>query len=443
MSFLFVFIGSLFRAEIRCQEALQVLHLEGWKSAMETVKLAEDSLKSISDDFKSSRCYRIVTSLYLFVEGEVYYRRGNIPRALRSFLNSLEIMDELLKTHTSTTRCLNAIGNCYNKTGDYERALQYYTRAYDMRRELSGTKNHWDLPYFKGQIGTVYEAQKQYDKAISYYEEALELSKGLKRSGMVRLALFHRNIANAYAWQGQYEKAYKPAIVGYEIRKDVLGNHPDTARSAFQVGLICEALEEFDEAEDFLAEAWGIEKSLGSANHSEVRDRIVKGYEGVLRGDRKKEFQREALEFYQQLWEDETEFSYANKTVIDEINERLGEFGTRETIKKYNSEALRFYQEAWNSPDLEELPRHERENILQTILYLCKATRQRELHKEYQSNAIEFYEQQLEEQTSMTNEDRKDILCSLQRLAETLGDKRREEKYNKLIKVIRHFSLEK
>lgn len=437
MSFLFVFSGSLFRAEMRCQEAMQVLTLEGWKSAMETVKLAEDSLKSISDDCKSSRGYRLVTSSYLFVEGEIYYRRRDMSRALRRLFNSLDIMEELLKTHTSTTRCLNAIGNCYNKLGHSEKALQYYTRAYDMRRELSGTKNHLDLPFFKGQIGTVYEAQKQFDKAISYYEDALELSKGLKRSGMVRLALFHRNIANAYAWQNKYEKAYKPAIVGYEIRKDVLGNHPDTARSAFQVGSICEALEEFEEAEDFLAEAWGIEKSLGSANHSEVRDRIVKGYEGVLRGDRKKEFQREALEFYQQLWEDETEFSYANKTVIDEINKRLREFGTRETIKKYNSEALRFYQEAWNSPDLKELPHLQREDLLQTILHLCEANRRRELHKEYQSKAIEFYEQQLEEQASMTNKDRKDILCSLQRLAETLGDKRREEKYNKLIKVIR------
>ena len=145
-----------------------------------------------------------------------------------------------------------------------------------MRKELSSSKNHLDLPFFKGQIRTVYECQKQYHVALKCYEEALELCKELKRSGILCLALFYRNTANAYAWQEKFEEAYKPAMAGYEIRKVALGDHPHTARSAFQLGLIRESLEEFKEAEDFFAEAWRIEKSLGNANHSEVRDRIVR-----------------------------------------------------------------------------------------------------------------------------------------------------------------------
>ena len=423
---------------MRCQEALQVLGLEGWKTAMETLKMAEDSLNALNDEFKSSNLYRVVRSSYLFVEGEIYYGTRNIPRALKSLSASLGIKQELLKNHISTTRCLNAIGNCYNKLGDPEEAMKFYTRAYEMRKELSGSKNHLDLPLFMGQIGTVYEGQKEYDKAIKCYQEALEVSKELKSSGIVRLALFHRNIANAYAWQHEYEKAYKPALTGYEIRKDVLGNHPHTARSAFQLGIICQALEEFEEAEEFFAEAWEIEKSLGNANHSEVRDRIVQNYEDILRGDRKKDFQKEALEFYLRLWEEDKEFSYASKTIIDEINTRLSNSGSREMIKRYKIEALKFYEMAWNSSDLQQLSHHDRENILQKILYLSKSRSlgEKELHKKYQGEALEFYEKQLEEgKTTMTAQDQKDILYKLQDLAKSLGDKRKQDKYKKLCEV--------
>ena len=423
---------------MKCHEAMQVLNLYGWRDAMGVLKIAEESLQKTGEEFKRSSRYRLTRSLYLYVEGEIFYRTGNIPSGLKTLFHALSIMEELLHNHTSTTNCLNAIGNCYNKLGDLEAALTFYTRAYEMRKDLSSSKNHLDLPFFKGQMGTVYECQKQYDKAIKCYEEALELCKELKRSGILRLALFHRNVANAYAWQNEYEKAYKPAMAGYEIRKDILGDHPHTARSAFQLGLICEALEEFEEAEDFFAEAWKIEKSLGSANHSEVRDRIVQRYEDILRGDRKKEFQKEALEFYLRFWEEEKEFSYTNKTVIDEINRRLSNSGDREMIQKYKTEALQFYEKAWYSPDLKQLPYEQTENILQNVLFLCKSLRKKDQHKIFQREALGFYERQWEEEKTsmkMTPQDKKDILYTLQGLAKSLGDAEKSGKYKALYEV--------
>ncbi len=396
--------------------------------------MAEDSLR-YTNQLKDSKPYKLARSIYLYAEGEIYYRKGSIPRALKSLYLSLEIMEDLVKNHTSTTKCLNAIGNCYNKLGNNEEALKFYTRAYEMRKELSGSKNHLDLPFYKGQIGTAYEGQKQYDKAIQCYQEALELSKEMKLSGILRLALFHRNIANAYAWKKEFEKAYKPAMDAYEIRKDILGDHPDTARSAFQVGHICRSMGERDEAEEFLAEAWRIEKSLEHGNHSAVRDRIVQSYTFMLRGDRKKEFQKEALEFYQRLWMEENEFSFANKSIIDEIITLLGEFGDRKMIKKYEKEALQFYEMAWNSPDLQQLPTHQREEILQNILHLCKTLREKELLKKYQGVQLQFFEQQWEENKEMTTQDKIDILHTLQHLATSQGDERKREKYKRLYEV--------
>ena len=403
---------------------------------MEVLKTAEHSLQLAHENLKDSRSYRLAQSIYLYAEGEIYFRKGSLQRALTRLYLSREIMEDLLHNHTITTRCLNAIGNCHNQLNNHEEALKFYTKAYEMRRKLSGAKNHLDLPFFKGQIGTVYEGQKQYDKAIQSYQEALELSKELKLSGILRLALFHRNITNAYAWKNDFENAYKAAMDAYEIRKDILGDHPDTARSAFQVGLICRSQENFEKAEDFLAEAWRIEKSLEYGNHSAVRDRIVKNYTSILRGERRKAFQSEALEFYQRLWTEEEEFSYSNKSIIDKINELLSASGDRKMVKKYEKEALRFYEMAWKSPDLQQLPHQEREEILRKLLYFCKELREKEILKKYEVEQLEFLERQWEEKKEkMTTQDKTDILQSLQYLAAKQGDENRKEKYQIIFKV--------
>ncbi|KAJ7370326.1 hypothetical protein OS493_033123 [Desmophyllum pertusum] len=182
--------GSILRAELKCREALQVLRLEGWQRALEVLKMAEESLDTVQEESKGTDFFRLTWSSYLFVEGAVYYRAGNMAKALRILHRSLKIMEDILKSHTSTSRCLNAIGNCHNKLDKPDEAIKYYTRAYEMRKELSGSMNHFDMPFFKGQIGTAYEGKKQFHKASECYKEALELSKKLKIPGMVNTALY-------------------------------------------------------------------------------------------------------------------------------------------------------------------------------------------------------------------------------------------------------------
>ena len=141
-------------------------------------------------------------------------------------------------------------------------------------------------------------------------------------------ALFNRNIANAHAWMEEFREAYQLAKNGYEIRKDMLGNHPWTARSAFQMAEICRRLNDCDEARKFYKEAWEIEKSLSQGNHSEVMVRIVQSFEEMLEDVRKAEFQKETLKFYQRYWNEKRhfegfEFSSTNEQVINSIVKQL------------------------------------------------------------------------------------------------------------------------
>ena len=173
---LVVFLGSLLRAELKCRETLTVLNLEGWQRALTVARRAKESLSKVQRESKSTDLFKLTKSSYLYAKGEVYHRAGNMAKSLRILHKALKIMENELQGHTSTSRCLNAIGNCHNKLGEHDEAINYYTRAYDMRQQLSGSMKHFDMPFFKGQIGTVYEGKKQFEKAIEYYKEALEFS---------------------------------------------------------------------------------------------------------------------------------------------------------------------------------------------------------------------------------------------------------------------------
>ena len=427
---------------MRCWEALQVLNLEGWHKAAKVVQEARELLERVQRESKKTEFFKLAKSSCLFVEGEVFNRAGNWTKALKRLSNSLEIMGDQLKNHTSTCRCLNAIGNCYSNLGKPEEAIKFYTRAYEMRRNLSGSKEHFDFPLFRSQIGTAYEAmaiqeynkhkmtpeaQTNFRKAIENYQEALDLAKELKLTGILYTALYNRNIANAHSWLMEFEKAKPFAYNGYQILKDILGKHPLTAQSTFQMAENSRSLEDYDEAEEYYEEAWKIEKSLGQGNHSEERDRIIKSYEGLLSRERKRAFQKEVLEFYQRLWDEERsfegfQFSQANMHIIDAINERLGEEADFKSRKKYQNEALWFYEEAWNSPDTKSLPYEQREHILATLLRLSKQAKNEALFNKYQEDSVRFcYKMWKKNSSEMEQWERTQLLTVLQNTATSLA----------------------
>ena len=427
---------------MRCQEALQVLKLEGWRKAAEVLKEAKEILSRMPKDNKKTDSFKLARSSFLFAEGEVYYEGGNFPRALKVLKKSLKIMEVLLKSHTSTSRCLNVIGNCYSKLKQPKEAIKYYRKASAMRKDLSRSGEHCDMPLFQSQIGTVYEAEKKFDEAIDHYKEALDLATKLKLPGVLYVALYNRNIGNAYAWLEQYDQAYEYAKKAYDIRKDVLGNHPLTARSAFQMAEICLYLDEFDEADEYYEEAWEIEKSLGQGNHSEVRDRIIASYRKQLKGRRKKVFEEEVFEFYKRCWDEEKRcedfaFTPANKKIIDYINERLESGGgDKEMKKKYQREALWFYEGTWKSPDTKRLPYEFREDILTTLLRLCGILGEKELLRKYKVDEFKFYEKRWKkERKDMEHQGKYDILSTLVDRATFLCYDQKVVKYSKLLQV--------
>ena len=322
------------------------------------------SLRQVDD--KSTESFKLTQGLYLYFEGEIYYQNRDYHKAIECLESSLDLMEGPLKLDTNLARCYNALGNCYYGLGRPEKALEFYNKALKMREELSGSDYHYDMPVYKNQIGTVHEDKGEYEEAVKCYKDALELLEELKCLGYEDEALFRRNLANVYVRQEKYKEAEEEAEKAFKIRHKILGNHPDTVRSIFQLGVIQANLETYDKALDFFLKAWKMEKLLGAGNQSAVWRRIIKGVFDMHKFLKKKgaekekeEFRQDALAFCEDFWKKEKEKAYPqfnftpyNKEIIDGIlyllEKRTSKFGLidkkeKALIDKYEREALWFY----------------------------------------------------------------------------------------------------
>ena len=356
------FAGSLFHAHLRCREAKLVSGSQGAQKAFQVLEKASMSLKQVDD--KSTESFKLTQGLYSYFEGEIYYQSKDYQKAIKCLESSLNLMEGPSKLDTDLARCYNALGNCYYGLGRPEKALEFYNKALKMREELSGSDYHYDMPVYKNQIGTVHEDKGEYEEAVKCYKDALELLEELKCLGYEDEALFRRNLANVYVRQEKYKEAEEEAKKAFKIRLKILGNHPDTVRSIFQLGVIQANLETYDKALDFFLKAWKMEKLLGAGNQSAVWRRIIKGVFDMHKFLKKKgaekekeEFRQDALAFCERFWKEEKaspqfNFTPYNKEIIDAIlyllEKRTSMFGLTDKkekalIDKYEREALWFY----------------------------------------------------------------------------------------------------
>ena len=364
------FAGSLFRSQLRCWEAKLVSDAQGAHKAFEVLEKASMSLKQVHD--KTTESFKLTQGLYLYFEGEIYYQNRDYHKAIECLESSLDLMEGPLKLNTTLARCYNSLENCYYVLDRPEKALEFYNKALKMREELSGSDYHYDMPVYKNQIGTVHEDKGEYEEAVKCYKDALELLEELKCLGYEDEALFRRNLANVYVRQEKYKEAEEEAEKAFKIRLKILGNHPDTVRSLFQLGVIQANLATYDKALDFFLKAWKMEKLLGAGNQSAVWRKIIKGVFDMHKFLKKKgaekekeEFRQDALAFCEGFWKEEKDkdkdkdkaspqfnFTPYNKEIIDAIlfllKKRTSKFGMKDKkekalIDKYEKEALWFY----------------------------------------------------------------------------------------------------
>ncbi|MEE0937280.1 MAG: tetratricopeptide repeat protein [Bacteroidales bacterium] len=203
--------------------------------------------------------------------GQVYYKSENYDDALKYFNKAFEIYKVVLeKNNPLIATCYNNIGLIYSYLEKYDKALDYHNKALEIKKEVYG-EMHRSTAASYDNIGIVFEGLEEYDTALKFSSYALEIFKEVLDENDPQIAGCYNNIGIDYQDLRDYDKALENHNKALEIRKAALGeNHPDTAKSYDSIGTVYLYLRNYDEALKHYNKALEIFKVVLGENHPDT-----------------------------------------------------------------------------------------------------------------------------------------------------------------------------
>ena len=194
-----------------------------------------------------------------------YYQDGNYPKALEFYTKALDIREKVLgKDHPDTANNYNNIGLVYSNMGNYSKALEFYTKALNIYEKVLG-KDHPSTAVGYNNIGYLYSDIGDYPKALEFYAKALNIYEKVLGKDHSSTANSYNNIGLVYSDMGDYPKALEFYTKALNIYEKVLGkNHPSTAVGYNNIGYLYSDMGDYPKALEFFTKALDTrEKVLG------------------------------------------------------------------------------------------------------------------------------------------------------------------------------------
>ena len=140
------------------------------------LKLAERGATKESHNALEKKCYLKYLSAALNNIGFLAQNQGEILKALKYYLKSLKI-DENLNDKKGIAHSLNNIGSIYKDQGDITKGLEYYHKSLKIREEIKDKKG---IAIALNNIGIIYKNQGDAQKGLEYYHKSLKIQKEIK-----------------------------------------------------------------------------------------------------------------------------------------------------------------------------------------------------------------------------------------------------------------------
>ncbi|EDO34422.1 predicted protein [Nematostella vectensis] len=315
-------------AQMRCWECIQEVDMVGHDKGMEVLNKAKADLKKVAKSDKGTDRFNAVLGLYYYCQGRLYWIQSEREKGkkadqaaeagIQHLERSLEIRRQHLGDHTQTARTLNLIGNALMTINEPDKALGMYQEALEMKRRLVGSDDHWEMPTYYNQIAAVYERkatneekknffrrsrkkiEEYFTKAKEWYEKAIALQEELGVGETEHTPTYYRNLANTLIALKDYDGALRYAQGSYDRRKEQRGDHPETARILYLIGIIHEWRKDKGAALESYEEAFRVEETLPHNNHSVVWpyiiDRLTQMCEMLRKTDKLRDYKRRIRE---------------------------------------------------------------------------------------------------------------------------------------------------
>ena len=227
--------------------------------------------------------------------GIAYMDKGDYEKAIEYYTRSLTIREKVLsKEHPDLATSYNNLGSFYWKSGDYDKAIDYHTKALTIREKVLGNE-HPDVGSSYNNLGVAYADKGDYDKAIEYHSKALVIEEKALGTEHPYVATSYNNLGTVYIDKGDYDNGIEFYTKALVIRVKILGMaHPSIATSYNNLGVAYSDKGDYDKAIEYHSKALVIQEKALGPTHSDVATSYNNlGYAYSQKGEYNK-----AIEFY-------------------------------------------------------------------------------------------------------------------------------------------------
>lgn len=178
-------------------------------------------------EFSSKSGYRKGESKALICLGDFFSDKGDYQKAVDYYSRGLHIARELNNMEL-TLRILNNLAGEYNYMGDYAKALSGYLEGLELAEQAD---NKEMLSIMNENIATLYASQKDYEHSLAFFKKVIRINGEIGNE--VYIAETLSNLASVYADMGNMDYAMfniNKSIAIFEKR-----NIPDWLAFAYEI----------------------------------------------------------------------------------------------------------------------------------------------------------------------------------------------------------------
>lgn len=173
----------------------------------------------------------------------------------------IDCHDELM---VQTARTLSVIGYGFRYSGMYKQSLEYYKKAYEIRKEQLGERS-LEIATICDNIASTYEELKDHENALLWYEKDRAITETLLGRDSIGIAYTYNNMAVTCSNMCQYKKAIEYLKKAIFIFQEVLEeDNPEIAAAYNNMAMNFDKKGQYDKALEWYRKDLAIsEKKLG------------------------------------------------------------------------------------------------------------------------------------------------------------------------------------
>jgi two-component system, NarL family, sensor histidine kinase UhpB len=192
--------------------------------------------------------------------GIIYCKQGNYPEAMKNILASLQLEEESGNKIGIVNDYTN-IGLIYESLGKYSEASENFFLALKISTEIADKQL---IANSHNNIGVNYYNQGNYSEALENYSAALKVSEETGNIQMVANSLL--NIGQIYVEQGNYPIALKNFLASLEVCEKI-GDSQGIGMAYGSIGLVYWKQHKYNEASEYVKKGLGISKDIGDVGN--------------------------------------------------------------------------------------------------------------------------------------------------------------------------------